>query len=135
MNNKAKLIVTVIVLAAIAAISLTVKVNVAYTDNGLTVGSAFAGKTAVKYEDIDSIELAGGIDYGSRSLGIGLPWLSAGKFNNSEFGSYRLYTYKGCKQNIVIHYSEGVLVFNQKTEEDTVKLYNEIIKLYDNLGG
>lgn len=131
MNKKAKLIATVIILAAVALISLTVRINVTYTDGGLTAGALFAGKTAVSFEDIDSIELAGDINFGSRRLGIGLPWLLAGKFNNSEFGSYRLYIYKSCKQNIVIHYSEGVLVFNQKTEDETIKLYNEMIKLYN----
>jgi hypothetical protein len=122
----AKLILTAVIILIIAITSIAASVKVDITQDSITAGATFSGKTTVNINDIEDIRLTDSLNPGSRVMGLGLPWLLGGKFNNSEYGDYKLYSYTGCKVNIVIVHNGEILVFNQKTEEKTNELYNRI---------
>ncbi|NMA36746.1 MAG: hypothetical protein GX942_00405 [Papillibacter sp.] len=129
LSPKLRLIITAAIIILVAVLSLAANVRVVLGQDGITASATFAGKTAVSYTDIETVQLIDNLNPGSREMGLGLPWLLGGSFKNSEYGSYKLYSYNNCKLNIAVTYSGGVLVFNRKTEEATTALYYEILKM------
>lgn len=130
-EKKIKRIITVVVLAAaVAAWLLLGGVKLEVGNEALTVGGRLAGSVSVAYAEISSVELRSSMDFGSRSVGVSSLRSQCGTYQNSEFGSYRLYAYGNAGAYIVVRYAgEEVLVFNQKDPEDTRAVYEQLLDL------
>ncbi len=80
----------------------------------------------VLYENMTSVELRDHFDNGRRVGGFGGTEVSSGNFRNDEFGNYVLARYNSVERCIVVHHSDGVLVFNLSTVEGTSQQYEEL---------
>lgn len=50
-----------------------------------------------------------------------------GTYENEEYGRFTLFAYSSCGKYIVVAHSDGVLIFNDKTEKNTLKAYEELL--------
>lgn len=82
----------------------------------------------ISYEDITEVEMTGGLDMGEKR--DALDWDSGwcGVYENEEYGIYTIYAYSNVNQYIVVHYTDGVLVFNLKKDKTTEKTYDKLLK-------
>lgn len=102
-----------------------VKINVENTE--IQLNAYMTPELIVNYDDIESVEMQKDIDLGLRTNGIGNAVISAGNFRNDEFDDYKLYAYTSCDDYIVLKTKDGFVVCNEKTSEDTMQLYQEIM--------
>ncbi len=84
------------------------------------------GNYIVDIEEIDSVIFRENFERGSRTSGIGSFVHFAGNFKNSEFGNYILYSFASCDSHIIIITEGKTVVVNDKTNEATKILYEQI---------
>jgi hypothetical protein len=113
------IIVAVFILAGSGSVSASLEVD------SLHVSAPLVNEQ-VSYEDVTAIELRNGFDEGHRVGGFGGTVVSSGHFQNDEFGRYILARYNSVETCIVVHHTNGVLVFNLDSTERTTQLYNEM---------
>lgn len=77
-------------------------------------------------EEILSVDYEKELDLGRRINGNGSVRIQAGQFRNERFGNYRLYSYNGCREYVVIGTEDKMIVVNDKTSEKTKELYEKI---------
>ena len=130
-KNKVSLIITIVLVVAIAALLIFSKVNVITDGQTITIKSALE-RVVIDYDNVMSVEKADSINVGSRVMGADLIKIYSGTFKNDEDGRYKLYIYKDIKDYIVIQYENGFVVINQKTEELTDQLYKTILDEFAN---
>ncbi|HOD93152.1 MAG TPA: PH domain-containing protein [Clostridia bacterium] len=130
-KNKVSLIITIVLVVAIAALLIFSKVNVITDGQTITIKSALE-RVVIDYDNVMSVEKADSINVGSRVMGADLIKIYSGTFKNDEYGRYKLYIYKDIKDYIVIQYENGFVVINQKTEELTDQLYKTILDEFAN---
>ena len=87
--------------------------------------------STIKYQDIQNVYMDNDIDVGKRTWGLGNIKLSAGNFENDEFGEYKLYVYNECSDYIVIETSKKYYVFNSNNTDNTKKLYQRLLERVD----
>ncbi len=78
------------------------------------------------YDEADSIELRSGLknfDKGEQISGKENRLVCSGLYHNSEFGDYQLHAQMKLDKYIVVHDSNGVLVFAVESDETTQTLY------------
>ena len=97
-------------------------------DAYMAIDGSFKQNMTVDYADVDRMEYRESMDFGVRTFGFGSPKLSAGTFQNDEFGSYTLYAYTGCKAAIVLERDGRQLVINAENAEDTKALYEALLE-------
>lgn len=88
----------------------------------------------IDYSDIDTIELVTEMPKSTRKIGLSSLGLETGTYSCDEYGSYYRATYKECLHFIVILRisDSSYSVFNQKNEEMTTKLYQDILAVLSN---
>lgn len=125
-SMRIKIIITIVILLLVAIFFLYAgKVKATLTDSAITVKSTFVGGTIVPYDEITSLEYVRNFDIGTREVGMGTFKIQAGTYSN-DFGKYELYSYSKVKAFIIVHHSDGVLVFNQSTVEATKDMYDHL---------
>lgn len=95
-------------------------------DGGLDVSAPFVNEH-ISYQDMDRVELRSDVDYGSRTSGYAGNDLLSGNYRNDEFGSYKLAIQKSTSNCIVVHHSDGILVFNLDSSDNTERYYNDLL--------
>ncbi len=130
-KNKAGMILTAVLLVAIAALLIFSKVTVTIDNQSVTIKSALE-RLVIDYDEMVKIEKVDSIKAGSRVMGADLIKIYSGTFKNEEYGRYKLYIYKNISDYIVIEYEDGFVVFNQDTNELTDQLYNTILEKFAN---
>lgn len=122
-------VITGALVVACAISSLVVlgsgSVSASLDDKGLEVSAAFVDEK-ISYQDIDSVELRNDVDYGSRRAGLADKNLLSGNFRNEEFGNYKLAVHRSTDECIVVHHSDGILVFNLDSSDDTERFYDDL---------
>ena len=68
---------------------------------------------------------------GERVDGEETKYVCSGTYRNDAFGEYQLHVQKKYDKYIVVHDSNGVLVFNLESNETTTELYQYIMQLRD----
>ena len=120
--------VTVIfTLVFVALFIMTGSFEVDLGDTSFSIDAAYWDDITVEYSAIDHIELREHDNPGSRTYGYGGATILMGSFRNTEFNSYTRYSYTSCDSCIVIQSGDKTLVINQKDEENTKVLYEELI--------
>lgn len=107
------------------------KVEVDFGDNSLLLSATFVSSYEVRYDSIEKLEYVQDASIGNRDFGIGSFAIQAGEFSNSDWESYRLYSYVSCSDLVVVHTNKGILAFNAKDEALT-KQYYEQLKSFSN---
>ena len=80
------------------------------------------------YEDIIEVKYIEDLNYGRKIKGILEEDIVAGWFENEEFDSYYLISYKECDTYIVIKSYNTIFVFNFKNEKETFAVYTNLKK-------
>lgn len=127
-SKTASLIVTAVVLLAVAAVFLYGSISGIHaelTGDTLHVKGPMFEET-VRLSEIASAELQQDVAYGSRTLGADFVGLKTGNFQNTAFGSYRCAVYSNPRNCIVVQHSGGTLVFNLKTDEQTQAFWGQL---------
>ena len=98
--------------------------------NEEALGVAGGGVTVfVQVADISEAELVDTVDFGTPQQEIDEESkVYSGKYENSEFGVYDLCVYKDSEHYIVVHHSDGVLVYSLKSDKLTQESYEELVK-------
>ncbi len=117
----------VIILVAVAFITLVGDINVTLENEGIRLDSLLYSASGVEYDEIINITYSNSFDKGFRKFGFGTLKLSMGKFYNDEFHDYTIYAYNKNPECIIVETEKGVLVFNLKTPSETQKIYGKLI--------
>ncbi|MBD5393165.1 MAG: hypothetical protein HDR71_02615 [Lachnospiraceae bacterium] len=124
-------LIMVAVITVVLALSLSENSGaVTYQINDEMLGITCLDKPPlfIYYEDILQIELVDSLDLGE-AIDIA-DWDSGwcGTYKNDDYGVYTLFAYSSCSQFIVVHYSDGVLVFNFKKDKSTEKACENLME-------
>lgn len=101
-------------------------ISIEMHDDFIKADASMSASYDVYYQDIHEISLREDLDIGKRVGGVGNLTVNAGRFENQEFGEYKLYSYVKCHEFVVVDTKYGYLVFNGKNENETVELYNQL---------
>lgn len=104
--------------------------SVAYEmdDSKLAVVCLDRGPLFISYETItgvsvvDTFKMNAAVEADSWDSG----W--CGIYENEEYGCFTLFAYSSGGKYIVVEHQDGVLIFNDKTEKETAKAYDELLK-------
>ena len=121
-----QLLISVGIVLIIGILMFVGSVHIDYYDTSFKVGATMTKSIEVQYSDITSIEYVDQLYTGSRKFGIGNAVIGAGKFKNTEFGTYQLYAYNQCDAHVIIHIDDQIIVINDKTAKKTKNIYNKI---------
>ena len=126
-NAKAGMMVTVVICAAVAVFLLTGDVHIQINEQKMEIQGSYWMAKEILLEDINHVEYRETMTVGRRTNGVGSFRLREGNFKNIEFGNYILYSYTGCKTFVVMETDKGIVVVNQKTEDETKALYEKLV--------
>ena len=126
-NAKAGMMVTVVICAAVAVFLLTGDVHIQINEQKMEIQGSYWMVKEILLEDINHVEYRETMNVGRRTNGVGSFRLREGNFQNTEFGNYILYSYTGCKTFVVMETDKGIVVVNQKTEDETKALYEKLV--------
>ena len=124
---KAGMMVTVVICAAVAVFLLTGDVHIQINEQKMEIQGSYWMAKEILLEDINHVEYRETMNVGRRTNGVGSFRLREGNFQNTEFGNYILYSYTGCKTFVVMETDKGIVVVNQKTEDETKALYEKLV--------
>lgn len=128
-KSKTIAVMSAVVITAIVLLFLGVGGGIEYQfdDSSFLIHTALWKDWTVTYADIGSIELRDDIDTGKRINGYGSGKLSLGTFQNSEFGTYQLYSYTECDQLVVLHFKDhSILAISGEDKMVTENIYEAI---------
>lgn len=120
------LVLVTVILVGVGIVMFTGNIDYTCTDTALLIEADYHADSTVPYDKIDSIELRESAPEGTREWGFASARLMMGFFNNDEFGNYTRYSYVGTDAYIVLTCGDKVLILNDKTEEATRALYEEL---------
>jgi hypothetical protein len=123
--NKPGMMITIVLVLAIAALLIFSKVNVTVDDQSVHIKSSL-DRITVNFEDVERVEKLTSLSVGSRVMGADLIKMYSGTFKNEPYGRYKLFAYKDIKEYILIEHEGGFIVLNQETLELTNQLYETI---------
>lgn len=119
-------IFTGVILVLATALFFTGKVKANPEEDILKIQCSYWPGIEIPYDNIESLSLMEGLDKGARTNGLGTYRISAGKWQNAEFGSYRLYANARCKTYIVMEVKKEIIVINAEDEKSTQSLLTKI---------
>lgn len=126
-NGMKTLAAIAITLLVIFVLTIFGNIEYKFDDTSVTAHTAMWLDKKVVFDEIDSVNVRTGIEYGRRISGFGSTKLKLGSHKNSEFGMYSLYVNTTCDSAIVLKMKDGsVVVINEKDETATEELYKEI---------
>lgn len=128
-GSKVAKVVVPLLLAGVAILMFSGKVEVSYQEDYFTVKGTYHGGTTVFYDVVDSVELREGNVPGIRAWGFASGRLLLGTFENEEFGYYTRYTYTNPEACVVVTSGDNILVVSGKTAEETQAIYQNLLVL------
>ena len=119
-------IAVILILAVVAVILFTGKVEVSFQDTSFTVDATYHEELTVDYAAVDSLQYREGNVPGTRVGGFGSARLLLGFFENEEFGTYTRYTYTNPDSCIVIQVGEKILVISGSDAAETEAIFDTL---------
>ena len=127
------LIVLIVVVQARAAAGVSQgTISYGIDDKALAVSGATGTTAAVYLKEITSVEYVEELKIGEALNAVQERDISCGSFENDAYGVYSLYAYDSNATYVVVKHTDGVLVFNGKDSNATVKIYDELKAASDN---
>ncbi len=114
-----------IILALCAVLMFTGEIKIYKSNESIEIEADYWSDLKIEFEEIENVEYRNEID-GQRISGFASHRLLIGYFKNKEFGTHTRYTYTSCDGCIVVTTESGKIIFNLKTEEETIKFFDEI---------
>ena len=131
-NKRGRHVVTVTVIVVLAVclgigvMLFTGQIKTTVDENQITIDGSYWPDYTVALDSIKSVSYSESLDVGRRTNGMGSAKLAEGHFQNSLYGDYILYIYTKCDSNIVLDTSNGIVVLNAETKQETEDLYRLI---------
>lgn len=104
-------------------------ITAAMDDNSFGVVTANSETIAFLLSDIESVEFhenLSAFDRGTMQSGADSSSCYSGTYVNDAFGEYQLHANINVDCYVTIHYTNGVLVFNNSTVDNTTELYTNL---------
>ena len=121
-------VILIAVVIGVCILMFAGSIEYKFRNHYLTVEASFFADMDLEYRDIEEMRLLDERVHGTRVMGLGTARLACGAFRNDVLGDFTSYRYVGCDNAILLRTRDGeILVFSGKTEEDTIKLYNELL--------
>lgn len=133
-SKPSKKLVAFIVVSIIGYLMVTIAplitgdIKTTINDTELNIVGSYWFDYAVPLDIIEAVSLKEDINLGKRTNGMGSLKLSEGNFRNTEFGNYTLYAYNKCNTYIILDTTDGKVVVNGETPEETKELYEKIVE-------
>lgn len=129
-KSKGSLIVSYIIggIVAVLVIVLFATGSVSYSVNDTSIklkGTLWKSAT-IEYSDIVEVEYRDHLDKGTRSWGIETSKMDVGKFQNSEFGTYGLYSYAKAPSFLIIKTADYNYALGLLDDQVTKELYSSL---------
>ena len=129
--RKTGTIITILITGAAlvfsAVLLFTGNVEVVIQNDQLEIRGSYWSDYELPLSEIQAVTYREDFETGSKSMGVNSLQLNEGTFQNKEFGEYTIYSYARCKDFVVMETTDGVLVINGKTPEETRTLYEKIL--------
>ena len=116
-----------VILVGVGIIMFTGNIDYTCTDTALVIEADYHADSTVAYEKITSIEFRETAPAGIREWGFASARLMMGFFSNEEYGNHTRYSYVGTDACIVVTCGDDVLILNDKDEDATRALYEELL--------
>lgn len=130
--SRTKTIVTIGILAIIGllfAFMLMQGVQVSQNKTRIKISGGIFYSVDVPYTEIKDVQLTTSISFGTRTNGADIFSYKLGNYNNSAYGSYKLFVNTDVNKFIVIHYgNQKTVVFNCKNEDTTMQVYEKLLE-------
>ena len=85
--------------------------------------------------DVESVELGDNLstfDKGTFQSGTEESTCCSGTYINDAFGEYELHVNLKVEPYVIVHYTDGILVFNNPSAEGTAELYSNLLDAVNN---
>ena len=129
--RKTGTIITILITGAAlvfsAVLLFTGNVEVVIQNDQLEIRGSYWSDYELPLSEIQAVTYREDFETGSKRMGVNSLQLNEGTFQNKEFGEYTIYSYVRCKDFVVMETTDGVLVINGKTPEETRTLYEKIL--------
>ena len=129
--RKTGTIITILITGAAlvfsAVLLFTGNVEVVIQNDQLEIQGSYWSDYKLPLSEIQAVTYREDFETGSKRMGVNSLQLNEGTFQNKEFGEYTIYSYVRCKDFVVMETTDGVLVINGKTPEETRTLYEKIL--------
>lgn len=118
--------VVIMIVVGVMVLLFQGKYAVSLSDQSLEIHAECWSDVSVDFADITQIEYRQHHGVANRTNGFGTSSITMGECKNNEYGGYTRYTYEDCDACIVLTVNDHILMINEKTEEDTKALYDEL---------
>ena len=81
--------------------------------------------------EIEDVSLVDEVNFKIRTNGISTDEYSRGSFKSVQYGKCKAYIYNESKPYIVVKLKNTYLIYNERTKDETMKVYNELKSLVD----
>ena len=129
--RKTGTIITILITGAAlvfsAVLLFTGNVEVVIQNDQLEIQGSYWSDYELLLSEIQAVTYREDFETGSKRMGVNSLQLNEGTFQNKEFGEYTIYSYARCKDFVMMETTDGVLVINGKTPEETRTLYEKIL--------
>ena len=102
--------------------------KISISDKGVSVDYPYYDYE-FKVSDIEEIKLVDTVSFKIRTNGIGTDEYCRGNFKSLEYGKCRVYIYNKSKPYIIVKLKDNYFIYNEKTKEETMRIYNELNEL------
>lgn len=82
--------------------------------------------------DIEEIKIVDDVSFKLKTNGIGTNEYSRGSFKSREYGKCRVYIYNKSKPYIIVKLKDNYFIYNEKTKDETMKIYHQLQELIKN---
>ena len=124
--------VVILIVVFVMVLLFQGKYEVSLSDQSLEIHAECWSDVSVDLADITKIEYRQSHGAANRTNGFGTSSITMGECKNNEYGGYTRYTYEDCDACIVLTVDDHILMINEKTEEDTKALYDELSARIEN---
>lgn len=134
-NNRQTAVRVMIIILALTGAALYMflgSVSVSIGKDSITVSGTLSKDVTLQYSDIKVFELDSKPDIGVCSFGLCTRRICTGQYSSPVYGPYHLFRYNNVEKLIILRTTDGVLIFNCPTEDETVKCFEEIGKQIHN---
>lgn len=122
-------IFTVAIIGLVAILMFAGNIDFICEEERIVIKADFYGDMAIDYDEIESVKYLEEDVQGARTNGYGSAKLLMGTFRNEDYGYYTRYSYTKCDVGIELNLGESVIVISDIDEDNTQKLYEEIVSV------
>ena len=128
--NSICLVVIIVVFLVYSLFFQKPKVEAAMDDQTFALITLSEENIAFYLTDVESVELCDDFsefDKGTFQSGTEDSSCCSGTYVNDAFGEYQLHVNLKVDPYVIVHYTDGILVFNTPTKNETTELYTKLL--------